>query len=222
MRERAQWARTRTLGRVAELGFPEPPAHLPLLADDQSPFVLRPAQEVVDRALVLTVRINLAFRMRPETARDWLATNDLLDCLTHHESELVGGSAIAGDEEKVQVEALWALAWALGLTPGELDHQTYCGDELASLLPDLRAQEPAQAWRSRLAPQLRPAADVLAELDLLYAMTWGLVDARLSSRPAPGVVEPYVLWERRRALEFLRAEEDGIDPSDWDMIDLST
>ena len=220
MQGRAAEARQRTLERVQDLGFPVPPAHLPVLEDNEFPRSARGIEEVIQRALVLNVRINLAFGMPPESARDWLTTNGLMGSLSPRESALVGGSARSGEQEKLQVEALWALAWALQLAPS-LDHRAYCGDELATLLPDLRAQESAEAWRSRAEPSLRSDDELLTELDLLYAMTWGVADANLSGAPTPGEVDPYVFWERRRALEFVRADSDA-GHADWDEIDLST
>jgi hypothetical protein len=46
-------------------------------------------------------------------------------------------------------------------------------------------------------------------LDLARCVTWGLGDADLSVGFSPGEVEPYVVWERRRALEWLHG-------ADWD------
>ncbi len=158
--------------------------------------------------------------MPPELARDWLIANDLTECLSPVEQAYVGGSGEADERDRGQVEALWALAWALGLTP-ELDHATYCGDELASLLPDLRTQESADAWSARVRTRLRASGEILEALDLLYVMTWGLADANLSGRPGPGVVEQYVLWERRRALEFVGGD-GGPGHAGWDAIDLAT
>ena len=177
-------------------------------------------EEVIQRALVLNVRINLAFGMPPGNARYWLTTNGLMGCLGPRESALVSGSAGSGEQEKRQVEGLWALAWALHLAPS-LDHRAYCGDGLATLFPDLRTQESADAWRSRAEPRLRSDDELITELDLLYAMTWGVADANLSGTPAPGEVDPYVFWERRRALEFVRAHSEA-GHADWDEIDLST
>lgn len=208
--------RRKTLLRVEDLGFPQPPAHLPLLEDNEFPFTLREPEDVVQRALVLNVRINIAFRMPPDAARRWLTTNGLMSALTQRESELLDGAAAVDEHEQLQVEGLWALAWALGLTQS-LDHRSYCGEELATLFPDLRADESLHAWRERADCHLRTTTELMAELDLLYVMTWGLVDARISGSHVPGEVQPYVLWERRRALEFVRA-----DSEDWDEVDLST
>lgn len=136
------------------------------------------------------------------------------------EVELLGGVLPAGEHLQSQIESLWAFAWSLGLTP-ILDPTAYCGDDLVTLMPDLRAEESLADWRMRVVPELLPTVEIYDALDLLYAMTWGLVDARLNGRPTPGTVAPYVHWERRRALEFVRMDPD-ISHSDWDAIDLST
>lgn len=218
--ELAGEVRERTRLRVAELGFPEPPVHLPLLADPQTPFELRGATEVIRRLLALTVRVNLALGMPLVEARAWLEDNALQGCLSTREAVLVGGAAKVDEQEQAQVEAIWALAWVLSLVD-DLDPNAYCGDHLVALLPDLRAKESADAWATRMSPRLRSAVEVMTELDLLYALTWGLVDARLSGRPRPGAVAEYVHWQRRQALEFTRSDPE-IDHSTWDDIDLST
>jgi hypothetical protein len=92
---------------------------------------------------------------------------------------------------------------------------------LVELLPNLRELERFEQWTTRMTPTLRPVEEVVSELDLLYAMTWGVNDSRLSGRPSPGTVAAYVHWERRRALEFAVANPE-IEPMSWDEIDLST
>lgn len=211
-------ARRRTLALLPDLGFPLPPPHLPLVAGDDAPLVLVAEEQVVRRALVLTVRVNLALGMPPELARTWLAEQGLVGSLSPRERALVAGDVEPGPSDEAQVESLWAFAWLLGLVPG-LDPGAPCGDQLASLMPDLRTAETLDAWRSRTGPRRRDVGDVLAALDLHLALTWGLADARLTGRPHPGRVDPSVLWERRRALEWTVGDggHDG-----WDDVDLST
>lgn len=220
MSELAEAVRVRTRRRLADMGFPELPVHLPLLADTESPFELRSATEVIERLLVLNVRVNLAFGMPSTEAQRWLATNGLVRCLSAKEEILLAGAAKVDEEEQTHVEALWGLTWALSMVD-ELDPGAYCGDELVTLLPDLRAMESAETWAARSSPRLRSTAEVMRELDLLYAMTWGVTDARLAGGQRPGAVAEYVHWQRRRALEFTVADPD-IDHSSWDDIDLST
>jgi hypothetical protein len=220
MRELASQIRERTRVRLAVIGFPELPVHLPLLADAESPFRLRPENDVIQRLLALNVRVNLAFGMPVADAQAWLSHNGTTPYLSAKERSLVAGAALVDEQEQTHVEALWALAWALSLI-GDLDPVEYCGEDLVTLLPDLRIMEPAEAWSARTSPRLRSTAEILRELDLLYAMTWGLTDARLSGRSQPGTVAAYVHWQRRKALEFT-VDDPEIDHSSWDDIDLST
>lgn len=213
-------ARDLTLRRLPEMCFPAPPVHLPLLADAETPIDLRSERAVIERLLALNVRVDLAFGMPPTEAHAWLADNGLIGCLSTKEVVLLAGAAKVDEREQTYVEALWALAWALSLVD-ELAPDRYCGDQLASLLPDLRATEPCGEWRARTSPRLRSPAEIIRELDMLFAMTWALVDARLSGARQPGTVAEYVHWQRRRALEFTVADPD-IDHSSWDDIDLST
>lgn len=220
MSESLEEVRARTHTRLSALGFPVPPPHLPLLADSDGLLALRPATELADRLAVLNVRVSLAFGMPSASARAWLSDNGLTHCLTAKEQRLVAGAAKVDEQEQAQVEALWALSWVFSLSE-DLDPADYCSDHLVELLPNLRESEPLEEWTTRMTPMLRPVEEVVSELDLLYAMTWGVTDLRLSGKPSPGTVAAYVHWERRRALEFAVANPE-IEPTSWDEIDLST
>jgi hypothetical protein len=191
-----------------------------LLADAETPFQLRPESEVVQRLLALNVRVNLAFGMPATEAQAWLDHNGTTPYLSAQERTFVAGAAKVDEQEQTLVEALWALAWALSLVRG-LDPAGYCGDDLVTLLPDLRTMESAEVWSARTSPRLRSTAEVLRQLDLHYAMTWGLTDARPSGTSQPGTVAEYVHWQRRKALEFTVADREN-DNSSWDEISLST
>jgi hypothetical protein len=220
MPESVEDVRARTLPRLSALGFPEPPPHFPLLADADALLALRPVREVAERLAVLNVRVSLAFGMPSEAARAWLSDNGLTHCLSAKEQALVAGAAQVDEQEQTQVEALWALSWVVSLFE-DLNPADYCGEQLVALLPDLRELEPFENWTARMTPTLRPAEEVVSELDLLFAMTWGVTDSRLAGKPSPGTVAAYVHWERRRALEFAVANPE-IAPTSWDEIDLST
>jgi hypothetical protein len=78
------------------------------------------------------------------------------------------------------------------------------------LVPDLfDPSEGLGPARVRAEAELRDAEEISAALDLARCLTWGLGDPELSLGFSPGEVEPYVVWERRRALEWLLG-------ADWD------
>lgn len=219
MEDIGEEARARTHQRVLELRFPELPVHLALVADAHDPASLRAETQVIERFLVLAVRVSMAFGMPNGEAVRWLTDNGLDTCLSESESQrfATGGRAV---QDQLFVESLWAFAWALSLAD-ELDPAQYCGDDLVSLLPDLRVLEGVDAWRARSKPSLRPLEEILGAVDLHYGLTWGLTHARSSGLPQPGEVEGYVHWFRRHALEFVLNDPD-IDHASWDDIDLST
>jgi Domain of unknown function (DUF4272) len=64
-------------------------------------------------------------------------------------------------------------------------------------------------WKPSSSTVLRPDAEVLDELDVAFCLTWGCAEANLRQQPVPGDVRDYVIWERRRALEWLMGD-------DWD------
>lgn len=213
-----QHIRARSLATARSLGFPEPPSHLPLLKPEL--FAVRPTEEIVERALVLNVRLQLAMRMPPDVGRAWLADNRLTECLTPTEITKLDGVADIDPREQACVEAMWALAWTLGLVD-ELDPGSWCGEQLAALMPDLRTAESVHHWRSRTSVRVRARKDAANQLDLHYVLTWGHRDSQLRGVPAPGPVEPYVHLERRRALEWV-LQVPPIPHQDFDDVDLST
>lgn len=201
------WAtRAVSLRTAASLGFPHPPAHLPQL--DRDP--LRPEEEVVERALALNLVIGCSWGMPMDLARAWLEREQLADRLTPGEiaflADVDRGEDPESSDRQIQVEGLWVLAWALGLER-TLDFGACCGDHLVSLLPDLRRDESRDRFET--AAKLRPYDEIHGALDLAYCLTWGAAEANLMRRQSPGAVLQYVLWERRRALEWLFG-------ADWD------
>jgi len=172
--------------------------------------------EIQNRALVLNVVINCSFRMPTGYARSWLGTHGLIDNLTREEATYLtaidGGLDPDSQGPRLRVEALWLLTWSLSLTP-KLDWGAYCGDEMASWLPDLRSGEDPVRFRATTA--VRDEREVLDEVDAAYCLTWGCATSNLQRLPEPGRLDQYVVWERRRALEWLVGD-------DWDNPDLST
>ena len=204
--------RRESLEQLTVLGFPKPPEHFPILDRVET----RPEEDVVNRALVLHVVINVAFNMPTDLARIWLDHQGLSQSMTEGENGFLesvdGGMAPDAQGHQLQVEALWALVWALGHVP-TLDFNEYCGESLSSYLPDLRASESRDRFDTT--SSLHDATEVFQVLDLAYCITWGIADANLTRRNPSGKLDQYAYWERRRSLEWLFGDE-------WDEPDLST
>jgi hypothetical protein len=188
------------------LGYPVAPDHPPVTEVDG----WRSKNDVVNRALALDVVISCAHGFEVGPAWTWLRAADLTDAVTPGEAEyldeLESGLHLDDLARRLQVEALWALLWALSFTD-ELDFGEGCGGRVSPLLPSLDDVADAHAFRDEA--ELRTDNELLAALDLARVVAAGLGDSDLHIGFAPGDVEPYVVWERRRALEWLAG-------ADWD------
>jgi hypothetical protein len=196
------------------LGYPTLDS-LPLIWGKDEPLPqMRSTEAVADRTLALGVVIASTFGLPLERARELVNRERLEASLAATEREYVAGREELGTELQVRIEALWALVWALGLVP-DLDFTDYCGDNLVRLLPDLKVGEPLGPFRQRT--DLRPVEEILEAADLAFRLHWAVADAALHGREPPGKVMPYVVVERRHALDWI------FDPeADWDEMSLDT
>lgn len=182
---------------------------LPYLDDRFAP---RPVAEVVDRLLSLLSVVACSYGFDSQLALSWLDREHLSANLTEREAEFLRGR---GDKLsfQMQVEALFALAWAVGL-PVEMDYSKPCPNDLVRLLPDLKRQESSSAFRA--SAHLRTDKEIVSALDLAYCLHWAIRQAESEERPTPGRVPPHVVTERRRAFEWLGGNEQ------WDEVALDT
>jgi hypothetical protein len=187
-------ARRLGYGRVATEGVPA-----------FAPGGVRPVGEILERALVLHAVLSAAHGLATVTVRRWLTDAGLDAVLTAGESgyldELAEGVHLDDTARMLEVESLWALAWALSLVP-ELDFGSACGAGLAGLLPDPASGDGIGAEVGERAA-LRPEAELHEARDLAAVLAVALGDPDLRLGLSPGEVEPYVVWERHRALEWL-------------------
>ena len=107
-------------------------------------------------------------------------------------------------------EAYWSIVWALDLiTDKELsDASKICNGERAIALMNIVAYPEGH---------LRDTDKLLDMLDLFYCYHWACVNKRIDPNSKIGNLNPEVVWERRRGLEWLFSEEN-----DWFKISLDT
>jgi hypothetical protein len=165
---------------------------------------LRTVDEVLDRVLVLNAVISCAYGLPTLSALDWLRRHDLLDVLTDDEREFLAdaseGIHVEDLARKLQVESLFALLWALSLVD-DLDFDRGCGDEVARVVPDIQAGDDATDVRA--AATVRASDELYEAFDLATVLASAIGDEDLQLGLSPGDVEPYVVWERKRALEWI-------------------
>ena len=178
--------------------------HLPLLDVEAT---AHSADAVSRRGTALQMLFARLYGFDRKRLLGWLDANEAKSWLTPDELAYVSRRHILprfGFRAKslAQIEAQWALAWALSLTH-DLSHTEVCGDHLAGLFPDFRTDEPFADWSERAKPKLRTIGELLPALDLLYCLHWAIVQSGSERKPAPGSVPAYVVVERRRALEWV-------------------
>ena len=173
----------------------------------------RESSAVADRALVLNAMVQIAFGAPVHIIGAWIKANHLEEALSRKDRLILGTKDGAITEQQRTdlywyIEALWALVWSGRLiTELRIDHPV--GDNLASLMPNLRVNEDGIEFRRRFV--LRPFEEIHEMLDLYFRAHWYARDGHLNGYPT-GVFGLDSIMERRRALEWIC--DRTID--DWD------
>ena len=185
------------------------PESLPLLEN----FSVRTPIEILDRIVCLNAVAAAAHGFDKKRALDWLAQEGMVENLTNDERSFLNLDLGDADAFKVQVEAMWALAWVVSIAPS-LDFWRDCDPRFVMMLPDLKNSQSSAVFRA--SGNLRSEIEIGSECDFAYCLHWALRDAKLNGTQSPKGLTPYVLVERRRALEWI------ISTDDWDMVSLDT
>ena len=170
-------------------------------------------EEVVQRLFALHATAASAYGFDRMDALRWLRDEQFHMALTLAERTFLELGQGTARVFQVQVEAMWILAWSCGLVP-RVDLVRPCDTRFASMLPNLKAHQPASKWKARAG--VLPLERLFAACDLAYALHWAIRQARISQRPSPIDVPEDQFVERRRALEWLLSEEA------WDEVSLDT
>lgn len=201
--------REQSLKTASRLGFAINNA-LPLLDEAQN---ARTAETIVKRLVCLHVAAACAYGFDKGIATAWLQQENAFDDLAISERRFIENNDGDSSRFKNQVEGMWALAWALGLVP-QLDFSKGCDNTFVMLLPNLKIGESSDGLHAKAKP--RSNEEIVAACDLAYCLHWSIRQAQLSNSKPPGKVQPYVIEERRRALEWLLGDDE------WDEITLDT
>ena len=215
--------RAASVDQLRRLDLPSPPPNYPLIWEPGDTVELRPPSQVEGRTAILNVVLARCFGMPGEAAMAWLLDAHLLDDLTKPEWSFVATGE--GDQRSfaLHLEALYALAWLLGLVP-HLDPTEPAPDGLVAQLPHLPSKETFEAWRERTIPSLRPAPEAAIVLDLLYCLDWSYHEVEKRRLRLPGLLDKNAVGQRRWALEWgviMRGPYQG-PPVGWEEVDLST
>ena len=185
------------------------PTSLPAI----DPAALRPLEDIRDRLFCLNAVAAVAYGFDADKARSWLDKEHLSEQLSQPEIRLLERGQGNRDAFRAQVEGMWVLAWALSIV-SEIDFWRDCSPTFVTLLPNLKAGE--SVTRTMAQAELRTSHEVMAACDLSYCLHWIIRESMLRNGPLPRDLAPYVVIERRRALEWMLSKDA------WDMVDLST
>ena len=178
---------------------------------------MRSVDEIKGRMSVMNALINISFNAPVYIIKEWIENQNLTGFLSDSEKAILGKN----NEELTEVEigslrwyleSLWALMWATKMI-GSLEAETYVGDNMASLLPDLEHGDD----NSKLdkVAELRPEAEIYRMLDYYYRLHWYCVDERLNGRTAQ--LSEGIVYERRKSLEWVYNRSN-----DWDDVEMGT
>jgi len=201
--------RDESIAAAKRLGV-DVPATLPLL---DAGLETRSATEATSRILAMNAVAATAYGFDKHRAIAWLNQEALTDSLSELEKCFVLEGAGQSDRFKVQVEGMWALAWGMGIV-NELNFADDCDSRFVTMLPNLKQSQSSADFRKKANP--RPLGQVVAACDLAYCLHWAIRQSELTGKRPPGNLKPYVVVERRRALEWLLSKEA------WDDVPLDT
>jgi YD repeat-containing protein len=197
--------RDKNIRRTQRLGITIPDA-LPLLDEGLQ---MRETSDVVCRLLALDAVVSAACGFPKEKAAEWLNQEGLLDWLTAEERSFILDDLGEAQIFQVEVEAAWALAWAVQIAD-KMDFAKECPSYFVTLVPDLKRMETSTHLRKRA--RARCVQEVVSACDLAYCLHWALTESELHGSGSGGeALIPYVIVERRHALEWLLSNESWED-----------
>ena len=175
---------------------------LPLL---DSGLEMRSTEEAISRLLVLNAVAATAHGFDKARAIAWLKEEVLTDLLNEQERRFIFEGVGQPDHFRMQVEGMWALAWAIGIA-NDLNFAKDCDSRFVTMLPNLKLSQSSVDFRKRANP--RPVEQVLSACDLAYCLHWAIRQAELSGNRPVASLKSYVVIERRRALEWLLSKDE--------------
>jgi hypothetical protein len=212
--------RARTLKLLSNTR-PAPPASMPPSLGEAE-VALREASEVLERALALfcVAAQGVAVENGEESVLRFMREQNPIgiDALTPQERTFL--EAEVPDAQTAyqmcwRYEALNVLLWALSIGP---DHLLSAGETVDVNALSERVLDIAKDRNRKL--DLRPAAEILDALDLIWRQHWIVRQARQKGVEVDNL-NPSVVMERHHALNWMTGFQN--DPrTDWDNIDTPT
>jgi hypothetical protein len=215
--------RQASLAQLRRLQLPTPPDDYPLAWDADDEVELRPITDIEARAAVLNVTLARTHGMPPGLAMAWLLDAHLIDRLTEPEWAFVSMGDGDARSFAMHLDALFALAWLLGITR-DLDPRWPPPSGLMARLPNLAENESFAEWQSRTLSAPPSPALAAVQLDLHFCLDRSYQEAEHRQLTLPGLIDSNAIAQRRWALTWavhFTGQRHG-PPADWEEVDLST
>lgn len=179
---------------------------------------IRPAEEIVGRALILNAMLNIHFKAPVHVIEDWITRTNLTQHLTERERELLTKDNEELTENEIvdlywYIEALWALMW-VGSLIKDMPFDRPVEDSMALLAPNLQANDDGSKFSKKM--RIKTYDEIFKMLDLYFRLHWYARNGQLSGY-STDPVSLDVVMERRKSLEWVLSPGDG-----WDDVVLDT
>lgn len=222
MRKNSEERRKESNAKIKELGI-DCLEDLPLVEDSMQ-VKLKSLDEICQRALACLIIIQLAcdididpnlYEEAKECIEPILKQYKVDKKLLPKEKKIINGKFTKQEVTDViwTYEAYWVLIWALGYV-NELNFpKDICDVEVAKNIATLYGSYEEFKQNAKL----KDIEEVLDQLDLYYRYHWAVDEKRINPETAIGELNPDVVIERRRALEWLVSKQH-----DWNEISMDT
>jgi hypothetical protein len=166
---------------------------------------------------VMNALINIAFGAPISIINSWLKNDNLENHLSSSEKALLEKTNDDLTELELNslewyLESLWSFMWLTEMID-DLRPEEYVGDNMASLLPNIKEGEDNKKIEYLAA--VRPIGTAYQMLDYYYRLHWYCVDERLKGKEAE--LNEGVVYHRRKSLEWAFDEA-----ADWDQVEMGT
>lgn len=195
---------------------------LPLIESSEE-VKLKTIDDICKRVIASFLTIQLAFEIEQNDNYEeavkffegLLDKYNIKNCLLPSEKKLFNNKYKQSDILNItwNYETIWALLWALNMVNDMDKPFSICDvDKIASIIV------PCESVKEfKESAKLKDIEEILDMLDLYYRYHWVVVDKELNPETNIGKLNPDVVWERRKGLEWLISNKN-----DWDEISLDT
>lgn len=183
---------------------------------------LRSLDEICSRVFTCFIAVQVAcdannndYEGSIEFFKPILEEKDLYQYLNSKEKRIIDGTFTAQDAVDLdwEYEDLWSLFYAVGLVDDITDGGKLC--DCDHIIDIMASCESVEKFKRKC--RLRDIEEILDMVDLYYRYDWACTEKRIRPETDIADLDPGVVVERRRGLEWLISDEE-----DWYDISLDT